>query len=194
MANANQKSAPGSLLAGVSDKLATQVIIAVSAVIVAFLFWLIYFAPTIEGQAGWAGQLPLVNAILNGTSATLVCFGLYFIKKGAKAPHIACMISATAASGLFLVGYLIYHAISGDTKFTAQGIVRPIYFAILISHILLSIAVVPMIFGTLFFSATRRFSTHKAWARWTYPVWIYVSVTGVIVYLFLRVWFPPEGV
>lgn len=190
--SSNTRQAP--LMAGVSDSAATQVIIGLSTAIVAFLFWLIYFAPTVEGAAGWAEQLPLVNAILNGTSATLVILGLYFIKRGSKVPHITCMIGATAASSFFLIGYLIYHALFGDTRFTATGIVRPVYFFILISHIILSVAVVPLILGTLFFSATRRFHRHKQWARWTYPVWIYVSVTGVLVYLFLRVWFPGEAV
>lgn len=181
------------MLAGVSDKLAAQVIFAISGIIVAFLFWLIYFAPTAGTGNGWASMLPLTNAILNGTSATFVILGLVFIKRGAKAPHIACMVSATIASALFLIGYLAYHAVSGDTKFAGVGIVRPIYFIILISHILLSVVVVPLILGTLFFSATQRFGTHKQWARWTYPIWIYVSVTGVLVYLFLRVWFPGEA-
>lgn len=169
----------------ISNKQAVSGILAVSAVIIGFLFWLIYFAPTGGGGANVA-FLPAVNATLNATSAILVTIGIRAIKRGQRDTHMRVMIGATIASGLFLVCYIIYHAVQGDTKFQGQGLVRPVYFFILISHILLSIAVVPMILSTLFFAISKRFDAHKRIAKFTYPVWLYVSVTGVLVFLFLR--------
>jgi putative membrane protein len=103
------------------------------------------------------------------------------------------MIPAVVCSALFLVSYVIYHSYQGDTKFLGTGWIRPTYFFILISHIILSVVVVPMILSTLFFSATRRFQAHRKIARWTYPIWLYVSITGVTVYLFLRWLNPPPA-
>lgn len=174
----------------ISNKQAVSAILALSAVIVAFLFWLIYFAPTGAGGLN-VSFLPAVNAALNATSATLVALGIRAIKRGRRDAHMRFMISATIASGLFLVCYIVYHTVAGDTKFQGQGLVRPVYFFILISHIVLSIAVVPMILSTLFFAIMKRFEAHRRIARFTYPVWLYVSVTGVLVFLFLR--FYPVG-
>lgn len=177
-------------LSGVSNRQATGWILGLSAVIVAFLFWLIYFAPKADAESagGFVTLLPTINAMLNTVSATAVAIGIYMIKTRRVRQHIACMITATVASALFLGGYLWYHAVEGDTRFLTQGLIRPIYFFILISHIILSVAVVPLILLTLFFAISRRFNAHKALAAWTFPIWLYVSVTGVIVYFFLR-WF-----
>jgi len=171
----------------ISNKQAVSGILAVSAAIVAFLFWLIYFAPTGGGDVN-VSFLPAVNASLNATSAAFVSIGILAIKRGKRDIHMRAMISATIASGLFLVCYIIYHAVAGDSKFQGQGSIRYVYFSILISHILLSIAVVPMILSTLFFAITKRFEMHRKIAKFTYPVWLYVSVTGVLVFLFLRIY------
>jgi len=96
------------------------------------------------------------------------------------------MILATFSSALFLISYLLYHYYHGDTKFPGQGIIRPVYFFILITHIITSILVVPLIFTTLFFAASKRFEKHRRIARWTYPIWLYVSITGILVYLLLK--------
>jgi putative membrane protein len=96
------------------------------------------------------------------------------------------MILATVSSALFLVGYLLYHYYHGDTKFPGEGVIRPIYFFILITHIITSIVVVPLVFLTLFFAITKRFAKHRKIAAWTYPVWLYVSVTGILVYYLLK--------
>ena len=175
----------------ISNKQAVTAILALSAVIVAFLFWLIYFAPTGGGGLN-VSFLPAVNAALNATSATLVAIGIRAIKRGQRDTHMRVMIGATIASGLFLVCYIIYHSVAGDTKFLGQGFVRWVYFSILISHILLSIVVVPMILSTLFFAIMKRFEAHRKIAKFTYPVWLYVSVTGVLVFLFLR-FYPVAG-
>ena len=96
------------------------------------------------------------------------------------------MATAFAASSLFLIGYIIHHTVHGDTKFLTTGWLRPTYFFILITHVVLSIVVLPMVLTTLFFAATKRWSAHRALARWTWPLWLYVSVTGVLVFVFLR--------
>ena len=171
----------------VSNKQAITGILALSAAIVGFLFWLIYFAPTVGDRANVA-FLPAMNASLNATSAILVALGILSIKRGNRDAHMRFMIGGTLASALFLVCYIIYHSVAGDTKFQGQGAIRPIYFFILISHILLSMAVVPMILSTLFFAITKRFDAHRRIAKWTYPIWLYVSVTGVLVFALLRLY------
>ena len=171
----------------VTDKSAVRFILGLSAVIVAFLVWFIYGRQT-SGHADHAfiKSLPLVNASLNALSATLVIMGLRCIAQRKVKAHSTCMILATTSSALFLICYLLYHFYHGDTKFPGQGLIRPVYFFILISHIITSIVVVPLIFTTLFFAASKRFEKHKVVARWTYPVWLYVSITGILVYLLLK--------
>lgn len=171
----------------ISNRKAVGGILVLSAVILAFLFWLIYFAPRVGTQAN-VGFLPGVNATLNATSAVLVALGIRAIKRGKRDVHMRFMIGATLASALFLVCYIVYHSVAGDTKFQGQGLIRPVYFFILISHILLSMAVVPMILSTLFFAITQRFSVHRKIAKFTYPVWMYVSVTGVLVFALLKLY------
>ena len=135
-------------------------------------------------------DLPLVNATLNATSTLLLFAGWWFIKHERKGPHIVCMVSALAVSAAFLTSYLIYHYHVGSIRFTAQGLVRPIYFFILITHVILAGVIVPLILLTVIPALRARFDRHKKWARWTLPLWLYVSVTGVIVYLMLYIWWP----
>jgi putative membrane protein len=97
------------------------------------------------------------------------------------------MLSALASSGVFLVSYVTYHAYHGDSTFLGQGAVRPIYFAILISHILLSVVALPLVLSTVYLSLSGRFAVHRRLARWTFPIWLYVSVTGVVVFAMLQV-------
>ena len=124
-----------------------------------------------------------VNAILNGTSAVLLLSGYAAIRAGKIAVHKRFMISAFGVSTAFLVSYLIYHYRVGHVVFHGQGWIRPVYFTILISHTILAIAIVPMIVVTLRRAWLERFDKHKLIARWTLPLWLYVSVTGVVVYL-----------
>lgn len=131
--------------------------------------------------------LPGFNALCNAISATFVAIGIVFIRRGYKRAHGYAMLAATAASAAFLAGYLLHHSLNGDTKFLNEGAIRWLYFAILISHILLSIVVLPMVFSVLYFAATRKWVLHKTLARYTYPVWLYVSITGVLIFIFLRV-------
>lgn len=135
-------------------------------------------------------HLPPVNAALNAVSATLLATGFAFVRRGKIPQHRACMVSAFAVSSLFLVSYLTYHAQVGSIRFTAGGWPRAVYFTILISHTVLAAAVVPLALVTLWRALRGRFGKHRRIARWTLPIWFYVSVTGVIVYLMLYRWFP----
>ena len=130
-------------------------------------------------------MLPHLNAMLNGTSALFLIAGYFFIRQRIVRLHRACMLGALTASCLFLISYLIYHAQVGSVRFQGQGGVRTVYFAVLISHTVLAITVVPLAIMTLRRALQERFDRHRRIARWTLPVWLYVSVTGVIVYFML---------
>lgn len=138
-------------------------------------------------------DLPAMNAELNFLSALFISAGWYLIRRGHWRQHIICMVTALLSSTGFLVGYLVYHAHVGErsTHFSASGIVRPIYFTLLISHIGLAFFTLPLVIATLVPVFRRRWERHRAIARWTVPIWLYVSVTGVLVYLMLYRWFPP---
>lgn len=126
--------------------------------------------------------LPSVNAALNSASALLLAAGYIFIRRRKVAAHRLCMLSAFATSTLFLTSYLIYHYHVGSVPFTGQGLMRGVYFTILISHTILAAAIVPLVLITLYRALKANFDKHKRIARWTLPLWFYVSVTGVIVY------------
>lgn len=130
--------------------------------------------------------LPPTNALLNGTSAVLLLTGLYFIKHGRREAHKRCMIAALAVSTLFLAGYLTYHFQAGTTRYSGTGAVRAVYLTILGTHTILAITVPPLAITTLVRALRQRFDRHRRIARITFPIWLYVSVTGVIVYLMLR--------
>ena len=128
---------------------------------------------------------PVINASLNGTSAVLLVIGRSLILKGRMAAHRAVMITALITSTLFLTSYLYYHYHVGSVRFQGTGWSRPVYFTILISHTTLAIVIVPLIIITLIRALRERYDRHRAIARWTFPLWLYVSVTGVIVYFML---------
>jgi putative membrane protein len=130
-------------------------------------------------------HLPTLNAILNFSSAVCLSLGLWFIKNGRVEAHKRTMITAFCISTVFLVSYLTWHAQHGSTRFTGTGSIRTVYFAILLTHTLLAAAVAPLAITTLFRGLSGRFPEHRRLARWTWPVWMYVSVTGVVVYWML---------
>jgi uncharacterized membrane protein YozB (DUF420 family) len=130
-------------------------------------------------------DLPAVNAALNSTSAILVGAGFYFIKKKNVRAHKVCMITAVCVSTLFLTSYLVYHYNVGSVRFTKQGWLRDVYFPLLISHTILAAVIVPLILRTLYLALSNRFPSHTRIARLTFPLWMYVSITGVVVYLML---------
>jgi uncharacterized membrane protein YozB (DUF420 family) len=130
-------------------------------------------------------DLPALNAALNGVATLFLVAGYRFIRRRRVAAHRAAMLAAVAASAAFLVSYVIYHANAGSRPFTGTGPVRAVYFAILVTHIVLAAAIVPMVLMTLARALGRRFERHAAIARRTLPLWLYVSVTGVVIYLML---------
>lgn len=130
-------------------------------------------------------DLPVVNATLNSISALLLATGYYFIRRRQVARHKLCMASAFAVSCVFLICYLVYHYHVGSVPFTGQGWIRPVYFTILITHIVLAAVIVPLALLTLYRAWREQFDRHRRIARWTLPIWMYVSVTGVMIYLML---------
>lgn len=130
-------------------------------------------------------DLPTVNAALNATAAVLIGAGFYFIRQKNIRAHKVCMFAALAVSGLFLTSYLIYHYNVGSVRFTKEGWIRSVYFPLLISHTVLAAVVLPMVLRTAFLAFKGRFPKHVRIAKWTFPVWMYVSITGVAVYLLL---------
>ncbi|HWF06219.1 MAG TPA: DUF420 domain-containing protein [Candidatus Angelobacter sp.] len=128
---------------------------------------------------------PALNATLNGASAVLLATGRVMIARRQIQLHRACMIAAVATSSVFLASYLYYHAHVGSVHFPGTGLARPVYFTILISHTLLAVAVVPLVLLSLTNGLKSRFDRHRRISRWTFPIWLYVSVTGVVVYIML---------
>ncbi len=135
-------------------------------------------------------QLPGLNAILNSLSAVLLIVGYSFIRRKNIRAHRACMIAAFVTSTLFLISYLTYHYHHGSTPFQGQGWVRTLYFVILITHTILAAVIVPFALTTLYRATRGSFASHARVARWTLPMWLYVSVTGVVVYLMLYQLYP----
>jgi uncharacterized membrane protein YozB (DUF420 family) len=134
--------------------------------------------------------LPHLNAVLNSTSALLLLAGYRFIRRGQILAHRNCQVSAVVTSTIFLISYLTYHYYHGATRFAGQGLARPLYFTILTTHTILAVVIVPMILITLYRASRGDFIRHRRIARWTLPLWLYVSVTGVIVYLMLYHLYP----
>jgi putative membrane protein len=135
-------------------------------------------------------MLPALNAILNATSGILIIIGYVMIRRKKVAAHRACMIGAVSTSIIFLISYLIYHFNVGATRFAGTGWSRPFYFTVLISHTILAVMLVPFVIVTLRRALKGDFARHRKVARWTFPMWVYVSITGVIVYFMLYHWFP----
>ena len=157
----------------------------VSTLAIGFLGWLLVLRES-GGVSADLSFMPSVNAALNATSATLLVLGFAAIRRGRRDIHQRLMVSAFVASAVFLVGYVIYHYAHGDTHYQGVGAIRTVYFTILISHVLLSIVMLPMILTTFYLASRERFAAHKRLARWTLPIWLYVSVTGVVIYFMLR--------
>jgi uncharacterized membrane protein YozB (DUF420 family) len=139
-----------------------------------------YFSAVIS-----AAQLPTLNAALNSLSAIFLVAGYYFIRSKNISAHQTCMALAFASSTLFLISYLVYHYQVGSVPFKGQGWIRTVYFAVLLTHTTLAASVVPLALVTLVRALKRKFDRHKKIARWTFPIWLYVSITGVVVYVML---------
>lgn len=135
--------------------------------------------------------MPHFQAILNSAATLLLGTGYYFIRRDRRRLHRYCMVSALVVSSLFMVSYLTYHARVGYMPFSGQGIVRPFYFTLLASHVILAALIVPLVLSTVWFALRQNFSRHPRMARWTLPLWLYVSVSGVVIYLLGFHIYPP---
>jgi len=164
---------------------AIAVILLISAAASAFLFWLIYFHPALDVTGKELAFLPALDAILNGCAAVALLMGYRFIRAHRVAAHRRAMITAFAFSTVFLVCYVGNYALHGESHYPGHSFVRVVYLVILVSHILLSIVALPLVLVTFFFSLSGRIVLHRKVARWTFPIWLYVSVTGIIVYAML---------
>jgi putative membrane protein len=173
-------------LKGVSPKKATLLILAASAAVFVLLLGVIYGHGSASDAPSWIARLPALNALLNATSAVFLVLAYRAIRRRDVKLHAQYILVSLGASALFLVSYIVYHSVHGDTRFPGQGLIRPVYFAVLISHISLSAVALPLIFLSLFFSLSGRFPKHRSIARFTLPVWLYVSVTGVLVFALLK--------
>ena len=170
----------------ISVKKALITIFLVSALAFLFLIYLIYFRETAAETEDWVANLPALNAFLNSISTILIILGYVAIRQKRYVRHMKLMLTAFFTSSLFLISYLIYHHYIGHTPFPGEGLVRPVYFFILITHIILSATVVPLVLTSYYFAFAGKFNTHRKVSKWTFPVWLYVSVTGVMIFFILN--------
>lgn len=171
-----------------SPKKAGVVILCVSVATLAFLVGILYGHGRTTRLPTWVSWLPALNAFLNATSASFLVLAYRAIRRRDIVTHARRVLVALGASALFLVSYVVYHSVHGDTRFGGQGLVRPLYFFVLITHVALAAVALPVVLSTLFLSLSGRFSRHRSLARYTFPIWLYVSVTGVLVFAMLRIW------
>ncbi len=167
------------------DRLALPVIGVASALVVLSVGVSLVGRQTEVPRGYDVSALPALNAFVNGTSAVLLTVGYVFIRLKKVTAHKTCMVTAFGVSSLFLISYLIYHYHVGSVPFGGSGFIRPVYFTLLISHIVLAACIVPLVLVTIYRAWTEQFEKHMRIARWTLPLWLYVSVTGVIVYWML---------
>ncbi len=163
-------------------------ILALSAAATAFLLWLLYVHHAPPAFATRLNFLPWLNAIFNACSAVALLVGFAMIRSRRILAHRRSMLTAFVFSSLFLSSYITHHALHGEVRFAGHGAIRTVYLSILLTHVLLSVVVLPMILITFYFSLSGRFPQHKRIARFTFPIWLYVSVTGVVVYAMLAGW------
>ena len=176
----------GTQAPAIQTRTAVTTILGISVAATLFLFWLIYVHPAADAASVKFTFLPVLNAFLNGLSASALLIGYTFIRAHRVSAHRKAMFTAFAFSTLFLVSYIAHHALHGDVRYPHDAPLRMVYLPLLASHIVLAIVALPLILITFFLSLTGRFPMHRKVARWTFPIWLYVSVTGVITYVMLR--------
>ncbi len=164
---------------------ALSTIILISTAAFLFLVWLLFYKGGGNYSSDLIQNLPALNALLNGTSTVLLLFGYHAIRHRKYKRHMKFNLTAFFTSVLFLISYVIYHSFEGDTHFSAQGAIKYIYFTILISHIILSAVVVPLILTSFYLAFSGKIKTHRKVSKFTLPVWLYVSVTGVVIFFML---------
>ena len=156
------------------------------SVVIAIAVAILYLMPKPDFSLGFDIHIiPFINAILNGSVAIMLVVGLYFIKQKNQTAHKISMLTAFVLSSLFLVGYVVYHALAKETKFGGEGLIRPVYFFLLITHILLAAGTLPFILISLNNAWTAKFDKHRKIAKITWPLWFYVAVTGVVSYFMI---------
>jgi putative membrane protein len=160
--------------------------VAVALAALAFLVWLLYVAVPAGGAPDWINAVPAVNAVCNAASALFAVGGVLAIRARRRALHQGLMLTALVWSALFLAGYVVFHRFHGETHYAGQGPLRVFYLLLLASHVLLSAVVLPLLLATVGFAGLGIFERHRHLARWTLPLWLYVSVSGVAVYFLLR--------
>ena len=165
------------------------VFVVVGAVLVAVLVLGVIGRGESAGTGNLASSRPLLHAVLNACSALTLTVGFVCIRSKLRAAHAVCMILAGILTLVFLTSYLQYHYVAGSTPFRGEGLARIVYFTVLLSHTILAAICGPLVLTVYYFALRRRFDRHRRVARWTLPLWLYVSVTGVLVYLMLHVWF-----
>jgi putative membrane protein len=174
-----------------NSKIYKRLFIIISVLIPVVVAVLLYMPKDDASSVGaWIYSLPFYNAIINTLTSLLLIIGYYFVKSGNVKFHKASMVSAFLLGAVFLVFYVIYHSNAESTKFGGEGAIRMIYFFFLISHILLAFLVVPLVLSAIYFAVTQKIEKHKKIVKFTFPVWLYVSVTGVIVYLMISPYYP----
>lgn len=151
-----------------------------------FLLWLLYVAAPAGLGPAWVDGLPALNAFCNAASALAALAGVWAIRRGRDKGHRVCMLAALAFSALFLAGYIVFHHFRGETRYAGAGSLKLLYLIVLASHVLLSALVLPMLLAAVAFAGLGIFERHRRIARWALPLWLYVSVSGVAVYVFLR--------
>jgi putative membrane protein len=161
-------------------------ILIISSAAFLFLLWLLYFREGFETYPDYVRRLPAINALFNTIATVFLILGYISVRRKNYRNHMRYMLAAFIASCLFLVSYVIYHNFVGHTPFPGSGWIRPLYFTILISHILLSAAVVPLILSSFYFAFSGKFATHRRLSKITLPVWLYVSLTGVAIFFILK--------
>lgn len=174
------------LLKNISPLKAIGVILLISGAALGFLIWIIYFKGGSDYSSNLISSLPALNALLNSTSTVLLLFGYKAIRNRDFSRHMKFNLTAFVTSTFFLISYVIYHNFHGSTPFTGEGIIRPFYFFILVSHIILSALVMPMILTSFYLAFSGKLTLHRKVSKITLPVWLYVSVTGVIIFFVLR--------
>lgn len=165
---------------------AIAVILLISTIAFLFLIWLIYYKGGSDYSSNLITSLPALNALLNSTSAVLLGLGYRAILQKRYMTHMRYNLTAFFTSALFLISYVIYHNFHGSTPFPGEGLIRPVYFFILVSHIILSAVVVPMILTSFYLAFSGKIRLHRKVSKFTLPVWMYVSVTGVLIFIILN--------
>jgi putative membrane protein len=169
-------------------------VIALRSAAIVLAVGLLLLGPRVAPPASaGVAALPAVNATLNAATSVLLVTGYVLVRRRRLAAHRAAMTAALVLSTAFLLSYVVYHAVAGSVRFTGQGVIRPVYFTILLSHIVLAAGIVPLVLTTVWRAWSGRFDRHRRIARWTLPLWLYVSVTGVLVYWMLYHLYPPAA-